>query len=48
MIHTCWKPVSLAFLRSATYGHGSVKSVASSVGEGAIAVQFVHQHLSTV
>jgi thioredoxin reductase (NADPH) len=28
--------------------HGSVKRVASSVGEGAIAVQFVHQHLSTV
>jgi thioredoxin reductase (NADPH) len=27
---------------------GSVKRVASSVGEGAIAVQFVHQHLSTV
>jgi thioredoxin reductase (NADPH) len=28
--------------------HGSVKRVASSVGEGAIAVQFVHEHLSTV
>ena len=28
--------------------HGSVKRVASSVGEGAIAVQFVHQHLTTV
>jgi thioredoxin reductase (NADPH) len=28
--------------------HGSVKRVASSVGEGAIAVQFVHQHLSTL
>lgn len=27
---------------------GSVKRVASSVGEGAIAVQFVHQHLSTL
>jgi thioredoxin reductase (NADPH) len=27
---------------------GSVKRVASSVGEGAIAVQFVHQYLSTV
>jgi thioredoxin reductase (NADPH) len=28
--------------------YGSVKRVASSVGEGAIAVQFVHQHLSTM
>jgi thioredoxin reductase (NADPH) len=28
--------------------HGSVKRVASGVGEGANAVQFVHQYLSTV
>jgi thioredoxin reductase (NADPH) len=28
--------------------HGSVKRVASGVGEGSIAVQFVHQYLSTV
>ena len=28
--------------------HGSVKRVASSVGEGSIAVQFVHQYLSGV
>jgi thioredoxin reductase (NADPH) len=28
--------------------HGSVKRVASSVGEGAIAVQMIHQYLSTV
>ena len=28
--------------------YGSVKRVASCVGEGAIAVQFVHQHLSTM
>ncbi len=28
--------------------HGSVKRVASSVGEGSIAVQFVHQYLSKV
>ncbi|HEV2499040.1 MAG TPA: FAD-dependent oxidoreductase [Terriglobia bacterium] len=28
--------------------HGSVKRVASSVGEGSIAVQFIHQYLSTV
>jgi thioredoxin reductase (NADPH) len=28
--------------------HGSVKRVASSVGEGAIAVQLVHQYLATV
>jgi thioredoxin reductase (NADPH) len=27
--------------------HGSVKRVASGVGEGAIAVQFIHQYLST-
>lgn len=26
--------------------HGSVKRVASAVGEGAMAVTFVHQHLS--
>jgi thioredoxin reductase (NADPH) len=28
--------------------HGSVKRVASSVGEGSVAVQFIHQYLSTV
>ncbi|HTV53860.1 MAG TPA: FAD-dependent oxidoreductase, partial [Terriglobia bacterium] len=28
--------------------HGSVKRVASGVGEGAIAVQFIHQYLNTV
>ena len=28
--------------------HGSVKRVASGVGEGSIAVQFVHQYLATV
>jgi thioredoxin reductase (NADPH) len=28
--------------------HGSVKRVASGVGEGSIAVQFIHQYLSTV
>jgi thioredoxin reductase (NADPH) len=28
--------------------HGSVKRVASSVGEGAIAVQLIHQYLSTL
>ena len=28
--------------------HGSVKRVASGVGEGAIAVQFIHQYLSAV
>ena len=28
--------------------HGSVKRVASGVGEGSIAVQFIHQHLSAV
>ena len=28
--------------------HGSVKRVASSVGEGSIAIQFVHQYLSKV
>lgn len=28
--------------------HGSVKRVASSVGEGSIAVQFIHQYLGTV
>jgi thioredoxin reductase (NADPH) len=28
--------------------HGSVKRVASGVGEGSIAIQFVHQHLAKV
>ena len=28
--------------------HGSVKRVASSVGEGSIAIQFVHQYLAKV
>jgi thioredoxin reductase (NADPH) len=28
--------------------HGSVKRVASGVGEGSVAVQFVHQYLSKV
>ena len=28
--------------------HGSVKRVASSVGEGSIAIQFVHQYLATL
>jgi thioredoxin reductase (NADPH) len=28
--------------------HGSIKRVASGVGEGSIAVQFIHQYLSTV
>jgi thioredoxin reductase (NADPH) len=28
--------------------HGSVKRVASSVGEGSVAVQFIHQYLSKV
>jgi thioredoxin reductase (NADPH) len=28
--------------------HGSIKRVASAVGEGAVAVSFVHQYLKTV
>jgi thioredoxin reductase (NADPH) len=28
--------------------HGSIKRVASSVGEGSIAVQFIHSHLAKV
>jgi thioredoxin reductase (NADPH) len=28
--------------------HGSVKRVASGVGEGAVAVQFIHQYLAKV
>ena len=28
--------------------HGSIKRVASSVGEGSVAIQFVHQYLSKV
>jgi thioredoxin reductase (NADPH) len=28
--------------------HGSVKRVASGVGEGSVAIQFVHQYLSKV
>jgi hypothetical protein len=30
------------------YGHRSVKRVASAVGEGSMAVRFVHQYLSRV
>lgn len=28
--------------------HGSVKRVASAVGEGAMAIQFVHRHLESL
>jgi thioredoxin reductase (NADPH) len=28
--------------------HGSVKRIASGVGEGSIAVQFIHQYLGNV
>jgi len=28
--------------------HGSIKRVASGVGEGSVAIQFVHQYLSKV
>jgi thioredoxin reductase (NADPH) len=28
--------------------HGSVKRVASGVGEGSVAIQFVHQYLSKI
>jgi thioredoxin reductase (NADPH) len=28
--------------------HSSVKRVASAVGEGSVAIQFVHQHLSKI
>ena len=28
--------------------HGSIKRVASGVGEGSVAVQFIHQYLSKV
>jgi len=28
--------------------HGSVKRCASAVGEGSIAIQFVHQHLASL
>jgi thioredoxin reductase (NADPH) len=28
--------------------HGSIKRVASGVGEGSVAIQFVHQYLSKI
>ena len=43
--------VSVCFSISFAAGdvrHGSVKRVASGVGEGSIAVQFTHQYLSEV
>jgi thioredoxin reductase (NADPH) len=52
-----WKPDRPPFLlETSTPGifaagdvrHGSVKRVASGVGEGAIAVQFIHQYLAKV
>jgi len=39
-----WKPAYLAYLPPATC-RGSVKRVASGVGEGSVAIQFVHQYL---
>jgi len=44
-----WSETSVPGIFSAgDVRHGSVKRVASSVGEGSIAVQFIHQYLSEV
>ena len=41
----CWRAAYRAFC-GGDVRHGSVKRVASAVGEGSIAVQFVHQYLA--
>jgi thioredoxin reductase (NADPH) len=43
---SCSRPAFPAFLLPAMCAHGSIKRVASAVGEGSIAVQFVHQYLA--
>jgi len=45
--HTCWKRAGQACFAIGDVRSGSVKRVASAVGEGAMAVQFVHQYLRT-
>jgi len=42
----CWKSSVSGGVCGRDVRHGSVKRVASAVGEGSIAVQFVHQYLA--
>ena len=43
--HTDWLPPAVA---AGDVRHESVKRVASAVGEGSVAVAFVHRHLASV
>ena len=45
---SCWRRAGPACSRPATCASGSVKRVASAVGEGSMAVQFVHEVLETM
>ena len=45
-ILSCWKPTVPGIFAVGDVRHGSVKRVASGVGEGSVAVQFIHQYLS--
>ena len=47
-IRSCWKPMFPGIFAVGDVRHGSVKRVASGVGEGSVAVQFIHQYLSKV
>ena len=40
-----WSPANLGVFAVGDVRHGSVKRVAAGVGEGATAVQFIHQFL---
>ena len=42
----CWRRASRASSRSATSASGSIKRCATAVGEGAMVVRFVHEHLA--
>jgi hypothetical protein len=42
----CWRPVVPARLRGGRCPNGTVKRVASAVGEGAMAVRLLHDHLA--
>ncbi len=47
-IRRCLNPACRESSSSAMSANGSVKRVASGVGEGAVAIQFVHQYLAKV
>ena len=45
---SCWRAVCPGIFAVGDVRHGSVKRVASGVGEGSVAVQFIHQYLRKV